>query len=51
MPSSKRNDIPSKENIKNIQDSIKSTQQNIKKNKNNDEYPYSLINIGYCCGC
>jgi hypothetical protein len=51
MPSSQINENPSKENIKNILDSIKSTRQNIKKNKNYDEYPYSLINIGYCCGC
>ena len=51
MPSSKSNEISSKENIKNIKDSIKSTGQNIKERKKYDEYPYSLINIGYCCGC
>jgi len=51
MPSSKNNEISSKKNIKKIKDSNKSTKQNIKKNKKYDKYPYSLINIGYCCGC
>ena len=49
MPSFRSDNSFSKKEKKIIKDSIE--KKIIKENKINDIYPYSLINVGYCCGC